>query len=286
LDSSGSVGWRGFIKTKMFAHTLVSRMEMGEDKAKVGVIRFSTPFGNRGEPMLKVVTSPPLTFDQAATLQAIDEMGYKPGYTPTGKALLKAVDVMTNDGRSDVAKHNSVYFLLTDGKATGKRAAVKGSKAVKAKGRLIVVPVGSGMGTKGLDAMKGWASHPSEENCIQVKNYKQLPAMVSALVADICPKLSCRETFVEADGSDYMGCQAKTRTGTECQKWTSQVPHAHEYKKVKGRWPNKYAKVLPSLIGGHNYCRNPDGKESIWCYTMGTEEWEYCDPRAANATGW
>ena len=32
-----------------------------------------------------------------------------------------------------------------------------------------------------------------------------------------------------------------------------------------------------------NFCRNPNGDESIWCYTITAEStwsewWEYCDP--------
>ena len=28
-----------------------------------------------------------------------------------------------------------------------------------------------------------------------------------------------------------------------------------------------------------NYCRNPDGGDTIWCYTTNPDEkWDYCDP--------
>ena len=32
-----------------------------------------------------------------------------------------------------------------------------------------------------------------------------------------------------------------------------------------------------------NYCRNPDGESTVWCYTTDPNEtWEYCDvPRCA-----
>lgn len=32
-------------------------------------------------------------------------------------------------------------------------------------------------------------------------------------------------------------------------------------------------------MDGHNYCRNPDGVESIWCYTTDPKKrWELCKP--------
>ena len=30
-------------------------------------------------------------------------------------------------------------------------------------------------------------------------------------------------------GEDYRGCQAKTRNGFDCQKWSVQYPHDHAY---------------------------------------------------------
>ena len=30
---------------------------------------------------------------------------------------------------------------------------------------------------------------------------------------------------------------------------------------------------------GNNYCRNPDGEPTIWCYTTDSRKrWEFCDP--------
>jgi hypothetical protein len=32
-------------------------------------------------------------------------------------------------------------------------------------------------------------------------------------------------------------------------------------------------------LGDHNMCRNPDGADTIWCYTTDPKKrWEYCDP--------
>ena len=57
----------------------------------------------------------------------------------------------------------------------------------------------------------------------------------------------------------YRGCQTKTRTGRTCQKWTVQTPHKHT---------NPPDKQPGTGVGDHNYCRNPDGGDTIWCYTV------------------
>ena len=70
--------------------------------------------------------------------------------------------------------------------------------------------------------------------------------------------------------SGYRGCQNKTRTGKTCQKWTSQSPHRHS--RTPGRYRGKG-------LGNHNYCRNPDGESTIWCYTTNkSKRWEFCSP--------
>ena len=71
------------------------------------------------------------------------------------------------------------------------------------------------------------------------------------------------------NGAGYRGCQVKTRSGRTCQAWASQSPHRHS--RTSSRYPNA------GLVS--NYCRNPDGEPTIWCYTADPEKrWEYCDP--------
>jgi len=75
----------------------------------------------------------------------------------------------------------------------------------------------------------------------------------------------CAE-YMSGQGEDYRGCQSHTKSGRECQKWSSQYPHKHD---VSGGYAG---------TGDHNMCRNPLGKGNIWCYTKDPkEEWEYCD---------
>ena len=78
---------------------------------------------------------------------------------------------------------------------------------------------------------------------------------------------SCDETLSGEKDAGYRGCQAQTRSGKTCQSWDSQTPHEHSRKSEANG------------TTGHNYCRNPDGEDTIWCYTTDAEKrWEYCDP--------
>ena len=79
-----------------------------------------------------------------------------------------------------------------------------------------------------------------------------------------CPfACACNETL-SGNGADYRGCQTRTRSGKFCQRWYEQHLHA----------PSDVASA--GLVS--NYCRNPDGKSYIWCYTTDpTTPWEYCN---------
>lgn len=74
---------------------------------------------------------------------------------------------------------------------------------------------------------------------------------------------------ISGNGANYRGCQSKTKGGRTCQLWTSQSPHGHT------RTPSSYPN---SGLGAHNFCRNPDGEPTIWCYTTSSSKrWETCN---------
>jgi hypothetical protein len=86
----------------------------------------------------------------------------------------------------------------------------------------------------------------------------------------------CDETLTK-DGHDYRGCAHKTVGGVECQNWSSQEPHKQD----------RFALKFPGVgLNDHNYCRNPDGEETIWCYTMDPAlRWDYCKPEPVAKEG-
>lgn len=82
---------------------------------------------------------------------------------------------------------------------------------------------------------------------------------------ELCAPLELVEDCSGENCSGYRGYQSQTIGGLECQAWASQEPHEHGL-------------VDDELLVG-NYCRNPDGESSVWCYTMDPEvRWDYCEP--------
>nr|O18783.1 RecName: Full=Plasminogen; Contains: RecName: Full=Plasmin heavy chain A; Contains: RecName: Full=Activation peptide; Contains: RecName: Full=Plasmin heavy chain A, short form; Contains: RecName: Full=Plasmin light chain B; Flags: Precursor [Notamacropus eugenii]AAB65760.1 plasminogen [Notamacropus eugenii] len=80
----------------------------------------------------------------------------------------------------------------------------------------------------------------------------------------------------EGKGENYRGTTSTTISGKKCQAWSSMTPHQH--KKTPDNFPNA------DLI--RNYCRNPDGDKSPWCYTMDpTVRWEFCNLEKCSGTG-
>ncbi|XP_014737319.1 PREDICTED: prothrombin isoform X1 [Sturnus vulgaris] len=84
----------------------------------------------------------------------------------------------------------------------------------------------------------------------------------SRTILDACIEGNCALGL----GQNYQGTISHTKSGIECQVWTSKYPHI----------PKFNANIYPNLI--ENYCRNPDNNsEGPWCYTRDpTVEREAC----------
>ena len=77
------------------------------------------------------------------------------------------------------------------------------------------------------------------------------------------------ECYTREDGADYRGNIHQTESGHMCQRWSDQKPKAHD--KTHDHYP-------AAGLGGHNYCRNPDGEPKPWCYPIDSpDRFQYCD---------
>ena len=111
--------------------------------------------------------------------------------------------------------------------------------------------------------------HPLIGQAGLLPNCSQLPP-IGTPESERCVRLGIPQT-VQIDqstcyqnrGKDYRGTASVTIYGKACAYWSQQIFYSTvEY---------------PELIG-HNYCRNPDGKDAQpWCYNAVDSRREYCD---------
>ncbi|XP_068268296.1 kremen protein 1 isoform X2 [Nyctibius grandis] len=103
------------------------------------------------------------------------------------------------------------------------------------------------------------------------------PALAAVLAFSGLALSCCREpAFPEcytANGADYRGTQNQTSqyAGKPCLFWNETFEHPYNTLK----YPNG-----EGGLGEHNYCRNPDGDVSPWCYIAEHEDgiyWKYCE---------
>jgi hypothetical protein len=103
------------------------------------------------------------------------------------------------------------------------------------------------------------------------------------------PGCKASEAMTGHRGSEYQGCQTKTRSGRTCRNWATHIDEDIAYSK-KRKEKATYAEALLAKLGDadHSYCRNPWGTEKgPWCYVNSSgDRWEYCDPLSEAATLW
>jgi len=71
-----------------------------------------------------------------------------------------------------------------------------------------------------------------------------------------------------------MGTVHVTKSGKQCQAWSSSTPHVPDSSVKDDNFPDG------SRATARNYCRNPSDTftEGVWCYTTDPDtRWETCD---------
>ena len=93
----------------------------------------------------------------------------------------------------------------------------------------------------------------------------------SYILVDVCDSSPEPECHRIVNGySIYAGRKMTTESGITCQRFDQQTPHSHRFKNATNFYETSLALV-------ENFCRDPDGYGTPWCYTMDSEiRWQVC----------
>ena len=170
VDSSGSIGPENFEKMKTFMKNLLDKIQIGEDKSRVGVVQFS--HYSKEEFQLDKY------FTQKEISDAIDGMSPISDNTLTGSAITFVDPYFTESkgGRSMVKKF---LILITDGEAQDD--VRDPAKALRDKG-VVIFSVGVyGANRTQLEEISGDGGL-----IFHIENFDDLKAIESKLIFRMC----------------------------------------------------------------------------------------------------
>ncbi|XP_074802818.1 collagen alpha-1(XXII) chain-like [Natator depressus] len=189
LDTSSSVGKEDFEKVRQWVSNLVETFEIGLDKTRVGVVRYSD--------------RPATEFDlgRYQTREAIKEAArnikYYGGNTNTGDAL-RYINTYTFSkeagGRPSDPTSQKVAILLTDGRSQD-YVMDAATAARKAGIRIFAVGVGEALKEE-LDEI---ASDPKSAHVFHVSDYNAIDKIRGKLRRRLCENVLCPNVHVEGD---------------------------------------------------------------------------------------
>jgi len=190
VDSSGSVGKNNFkLMLQEVADDLIGQFDIGKDKTRVSLFKYSSPEVMKEEFELDAYT------DAGSLKKAIKAIKYEAGWTNTGLAMEKALAHYSAKMRTekDTAK---VCIVLTDGKATD---AAKIPAALKAWGNKGVTVFAMGIGKNikdaGLEVITG-----SKDQVIKVADFNAIGKAANSLLAKVCKAIPTKPVMIATNG--------------------------------------------------------------------------------------
>lgn len=178
LDGSSSLEEYGWQKSKAFVKKFASLLVGNDTGVNLGVMVFSgpadmdtldnctgeNPEANPTPEQCGMIWATRYEDKMSDVGPAIDKIEYPAGGTFTSMALAEAAAQLV-EGRQNA---ETVVIVVTDGEPASPDRTTTAANALKEKARLMWVPVAISK-PEALEAMKGWASVPWQDNIMEIE---------------------------------------------------------------------------------------------------------------------
>lgn len=189
VDGSSSIGPANFEAGKNFLRSVVSGLDIGPDKVRVGLAQYSDEAYQ--EFLLKD------HMDQQTLLNEIDTFPYRTGGTQTGKAINFLVDTYFTAAAGSRADQRvpQIAVIITDGDSTDD--VVEPAKRLKKHGVLVFA---IGVGSANQKELQSIASRPPERFMFMINSYQALVALTEGLLKTVCISMEDQRQGKATDG--------------------------------------------------------------------------------------
>ncbi|XP_051812885.1 collagen alpha-6(VI) chain [Acanthochromis polyacanthus] len=175
IDGSSSIGISNFNEIRQFLRSVVSGLDIGADKVRVGVAQYSD------EPYQEFLLNDHM--DKQSLLTAVDTFQYRTGGTETGEAIDFLLNqYFTEDAGSRINQRvPQIAVVITDGDSADDVAA----PAVRLRQRGVIV-FAIGVGKANPTELMDIANRPSQRFMFTIDNYQALQRLTDGLLQTVC----------------------------------------------------------------------------------------------------
>lgn len=175
VDGSSSIGISNFQEIRQFLRSMVSGLDIGPDKVRVGLAQFSDE--TTQEILLKE------HMDKKSLLASVDIFPYRTGGTETGKAI----DFLLNNYYTEEAGSRvnqrvpQIAVVITDGDSTDD--VMEPAQRLRQLG---VIVFAIGVGAANRKELESIANRPPERFLSSINNYQDLQRLTVGLLQTVC----------------------------------------------------------------------------------------------------
>lgn len=175
VDGSSSIGIENFNEVRQFLRSVVSGLDIGPDKVRVGLAQYSN------EPHREFLLKDHM--DKTSLLDQLNRFPYRTGGTETGKAInFTRTEFFTEEAGSRAANRvPQILMVLTDGDSTDD---VKVPSQLLRKQGIIVFAIGVGLAN--LNELESIANRPLDRFRLTIDSFQALGALTDNLLPRIC----------------------------------------------------------------------------------------------------
>ncbi|XP_076592743.1 collagen alpha-6(VI) chain [Chaetodon auriga] len=175
VDGSSSIGISNFQEVRQFLRSVVTGLDIGPDKVRVGLAQYSD------EPYQEFLLKDHM--DKNSLLAELDTFPYRTGGTETGKAIdFVLTQYFTKDAGSRASQRvPQIAVVITDGDSTDD--VVVPAQRLRKHG---VIVFGIGVGQANLKELESIANRPPDRFLFPIDSYQALQRLTDSLLQTVC----------------------------------------------------------------------------------------------------